>query len=257
VSGKAKAITASKSTAHRTVTPIEYQLPNKHSRVGYLLDSVQNNDPGLQAGLANVRLDKQHGGMRSDFEATVAHILPYCPVAKKRTTGVKRGAADISVTFVEAATAEIASFGAKSGVGKTRVHLRFHKHAAYQQLSSEQKAELKEWREKEPSAGRGGKWKGAPKTKPQSSKNIKSMVDAAVAKKIEAHTKAEEDAKTQEAAAARFIVLCLERLTGKKAMPPPSYTALGTTGAAHANKTTFLKSILGRAKNRQDVDLDY
>ena len=62
---------------------VSYQLPNEHSRVGYLLDSIQNNDPGLQAAMANVRSSKAPGGMGSNFELMVAHILPYCPVAKK------------------------------------------------------------------------------------------------------------------------------------------------------------------------------
>jgi hypothetical protein len=119
---------------------IEYQLPNKHSRVGYLIDSIQNNDPGLQAGLANIRSDKGAGGMRGDFEAMVAHILPYCPVSKKSMAGSKRGHADISVTFAEGDTADILSFGSKSGVRKSGVQLRFHKHKEYQTLNPEQKS---------------------------------------------------------------------------------------------------------------------
>ena len=62
---------------------VDYQLPNEHSRVGYLLESIQNNDPGLQAAMANVCSSKGLNGMRSNFEGMVAHILPYCPVAKK------------------------------------------------------------------------------------------------------------------------------------------------------------------------------
>jgi hypothetical protein len=62
---------------------VAYQLPNEHSRVGYLLDGIQNNDPGLQAAMANVRSSKGPGEMRGSFEQTVAHILPYDPVAKK------------------------------------------------------------------------------------------------------------------------------------------------------------------------------
>ena len=31
---------------------VEYQLPNAHSIVGYLLDSIHNNNPGLQAAMA-------------------------------------------------------------------------------------------------------------------------------------------------------------------------------------------------------------
>ena len=51
------------------------------------------NDPGLQAAISAVRTDKGPGGMRNDFEACVSHIVPYCLVSKKRTTGTKLVAA--------------------------------------------------------------------------------------------------------------------------------------------------------------------
>jgi hypothetical protein len=232
---------------------IQYQLPNEHSRVGYLIDSIQNNDPGLQAGLANVRSDKAPGGMRGDFEAMVAHILPYCPVSKKRTAGSKRGHADISVTFAEGDTAEISSFGSKSGVGKTGVHLRFHKHKEYQQLNPEQKSELKDWREKEVAAGRGGAKsveKGKAKDK-GSEKHINSRIDAAVAKKLAAHAKAADDKKSDEAAADSYIVSAFERMIGKKG---PTSSGPVTAGATNAHKASILKTILGRAKNRPSKD---
>ncbi len=92
---------------------IEYQLPNEHSRVGYLLDGIQNNDPGLQAAMANVRSSKGPGEMRGSFEQTVAHILPYDPVAKKRVSGTKRGPGEISDVTGDAKDANVSSFGAK------------------------------------------------------------------------------------------------------------------------------------------------
>jgi hypothetical protein len=49
--------------------------------------------------------------MRNDFEACVAHIVPYCPVAKKRTAGTKQGAAEISEVNADVEEAEISSFG--------------------------------------------------------------------------------------------------------------------------------------------------
>ena len=63
---------------------MEYQLPNSHTRVSYLLDSIQCSDTGLQAAMASVRTDDGPQGMRNDFESTAAHLLPYDPVAKKR-----------------------------------------------------------------------------------------------------------------------------------------------------------------------------
>ena len=62
---------------------VEYQLPNEHTRVGYLLEGVQCPDPGLQATMVSVRTDDGPDSMRNNFEATAAHILPYNPVSKK------------------------------------------------------------------------------------------------------------------------------------------------------------------------------
>jgi hypothetical protein len=36
---------------------VQYQLPNEHSRVGFLLDAIQCSDAGLQAAMASVRTD--------------------------------------------------------------------------------------------------------------------------------------------------------------------------------------------------------
>ena len=41
---------------------VEYQLPNDHSRVGFLLEAIQNTDPGLQAAMASVCTDTGDGG---------------------------------------------------------------------------------------------------------------------------------------------------------------------------------------------------
>ena len=52
---------------------VEFQLPNEHSRVGYLIDNIVNSDPDLRAAIAQVRVDRS--GMRSQFEDTVTYIL--------------------------------------------------------------------------------------------------------------------------------------------------------------------------------------
>jgi hypothetical protein len=77
---------------------ITYQLPNEHSRVGYLLDAIQCSDAGLQAAMASIKTDQDPDGLRNNFEAAATHLLPYDPVQRERSdhTGGKRGAADIS-----------------------------------------------------------------------------------------------------------------------------------------------------------------
>ena len=43
---------------------VQYQLPNEHSRVGFLLEAIQCSDPGLQAAMASIKNDNGLEGMR-------------------------------------------------------------------------------------------------------------------------------------------------------------------------------------------------
>ena len=109
---------------------IAYQLPNKLTRVGYLLEGIQCSDPGLQAAMVSVQTDDGANGMRSDFERAAAHLLPYDPVARKWSAGTKRSAANISDTWgtngANASATEVSKATTKDGkasIGKTGVHL--------------------------------------------------------------------------------------------------------------------------------------
>ena len=42
---------------------VQFQLPNKHSHVGYLLDGIENLDAGLQAAMASVKTNDIPTGM--------------------------------------------------------------------------------------------------------------------------------------------------------------------------------------------------
>ena len=110
---------------------LNFQLPNEHTRVGYLLNNIQNSDPALQAALASIRQDKD--GLRNKFEDAVAILIPVDPFvqnkANKRTTSY-----------------EISSVVTNNGRGsKTGVELRWHKPNEYKVLTREQKDELREW----------------------------------------------------------------------------------------------------------------
>ena len=109
---------------------IAYQLPNEHTRVGYLLEGIQCPDPGLQAAMASVQTDDGANGMRSDFERAGARLLPYDPVVQKRSAGMKQPAANISDTQgtdnANASATKISGTAVKDGkvsIGKTGVHL--------------------------------------------------------------------------------------------------------------------------------------
>ena len=118
---------------------VQYQLPNKHSRVGFLLEVIQCSDAGLQAAMASIKTENGPEGMRNNFEATAAHLLPYDPVAKKRSNGQKRGAAQISSVMDPTPNTT-----KKPSIGKFGVDLRYYKTGEYRNLTNEQKEELKE-----------------------------------------------------------------------------------------------------------------
>ena len=110
---------------------VQFQLPNEHSRVGYLLENIVNTDPDLRAALASIRADVN--GMRSDFEKAVAFMLPVCPYAKHSKKN-NPNAAIISDATLQG-----------KGSSKTGVDLRWHTKEEYQKLSKAQRDELWKW----------------------------------------------------------------------------------------------------------------
>ena len=61
---------------------IAFQLPTGHTRVGYLLDKTQNNNPNLRA--ANAIICINNNGMIEYVETTVAFVLSRYPYSKQR-----------------------------------------------------------------------------------------------------------------------------------------------------------------------------
>ena len=126
---------------------VQYQLPTEHTRVEYLLAAIQCNDAGVQAAMESIKIDTAPDGKREDLEGASTHLLPYNPVAKKRSVAnSKKGAGEMS----EMVGTEVSSFMAKEGIGKTGVHLRYHKPEEYKPLSIKKRNELREWRSKNP-----------------------------------------------------------------------------------------------------------
>ena len=82
-------------------------------------------DARLQAAMASIWTDDRADGMRNNFKAAAAHILPYDLVAKKRAAaGSKHTATQISLAEV-GDVGEISS-ASKVSIGKSGVHLRYH-----------------------------------------------------------------------------------------------------------------------------------
>ena len=141
---------------------VSYQLPNKHTWVGHLLEGIQCTDAGLQAAMASVQTDNGADGMCNDFEKPAAHLLPYDHVAKKcaAATQNKRGAAQISSINLEeeSVKGEVSStmMPKKASIRRTGVHLQYHTPADYDDLTNEQKDELREWWRQNPSKKKSG-----------------------------------------------------------------------------------------------------
>jgi hypothetical protein len=169
--------------------------------------------------MASIKTDQDPNGLRNNFEAAATHLLPYDPVQKKRPdhAGGKRGAGDISdVTHEEA---DVSAFGAKKGIGKTGVHLRYHPREEYVKLSSEQKDELREWRD---TTGGGKGKRGRPNNKdgkPRRNVAFKSdkAIAAAVEKKVNERLKADERNKSQGDEAEAYIMSIFQKMNGTKA----------------------------------------
>ena len=232
---------------------VTFQLPEEHTRVTYLLDNIDTSDARLNAAIATVHQDD---ALRSDFEKTMATIVPHCPVArrnKKRTSGQISAADAQSDNGTNADNAaNISSVHMKQGIGKTGVHFRFYSPDEYKTLSSEQRKELHFWRQTPEGkaataaskASKGGKHKrqkiSSVEAGVNSEANISSLVDKAVEARLKAlaadQNKEDEANAIIEAAVSKAVASMAD---GKQSSP--------------AKTTTFDKSalvgILKRAKN--------
>ena len=116
------------------------QLPNQRTRVAHLLDATQCSNAKLQATKASIKQDTAPDGLSNDFEAAAAVLLPADPVAKRRASG-KRGAAETLDTCAEISGSEVKK---KANIGKTGVHFCFYEQSEHNELSEEQKEELRQ-----------------------------------------------------------------------------------------------------------------
>ena len=230
---------------------VSYQLPNEHTRVGYLLEGIQCSDAGLQTAMASVRTDNDPNGMRNNFESAAAHLLPYDPVAKKRAAASnnKRNAAQISSVEADeeqaSTTAEVGSTTTqpkKTSIGKTGVHLRYHTPAEYDKLTNAQKDELRLWRESKPKKKNGdGKPNSGKNGKAKSAKRQLASVVANELKKFAQKAEEEEQANDLQAQIASIVQATMQ---SQLALPPPPSTA----NPQPPKKSTTLQAILKQAK---------
>jgi hypothetical protein len=114
---------------------VDFQLPTAHTQVGYLLDNIKNADTDLRAAIANICQNVNN--TRSDFENAVSVLLPVDPHVKQRKNTGPKPNANVSHLGSSSST--------NARIGKTGVHLRFHKELEYELLSSNQREELYQW----------------------------------------------------------------------------------------------------------------
>ena len=214
---------------------VTFQLPNERTRVSYLLDSIQCNDPGLQAAMAQVRTDSGVDGKLNDFEATASYLLQYDPVSKKRATGDDN--AEISSVSHGGRTS-------KTSVGKTGVEFRYYKATEYNDLSSEQKGELKSYRDNK--SGASGRSGGAKKTRTGSKDESrhKKWIASAVEKQL-AKTRGTQDNDSTETDFKSYIMSLLSE--SKK---PATTTATTASVTTPTTKKVTLNSILRKVKQK-------
>jgi len=225
-------------------THVQYQLPTQHSRVGYLLNAIENGDAGLQAAMASVRTDNGPGGARNDFEQAVSAILPYDPVAKRKSSGNnKRNSALISDLQV-GDEINISGVAGKQGIGKTGVHFRWYKGKEYSQLTKEQRTELNQWRSTLPDGdprkprNKGDKNK-RPKTEKLSSKNISALVSQELQKLVKADKQEQEEKHAASASISALVKAEIAKIAASDEKPADVPQA----------PRVSLKSILKQARN--------
>ena len=73
---------------------VSQQIPNKRTRVGYLVGSIDSKDADVLSALVAIRQDDT--GMRQNFELAAIFIAPTCSIGKKQ--GNKKVAFDTTIS---------------------------------------------------------------------------------------------------------------------------------------------------------------
>jgi hypothetical protein len=211
---------------------VNFQLPTEHTRVGYLIDNLNNADPDLRAAIANVRLDTN--GMRSNFEDTVAFLLPVDPYSKHKRNQDK--------------TANISDVNTLKGKAqsKTGVDLRWHKYDEYKKLNKEQRAELYEWQRSKEGSAITQKQKSASghKSKPSTAKKLKMKVAT-----LEAKLKASNEGVTYDELAA-----CIASAETSKTITFQTDTKPPADDTPRSAAAVALKNLLKRKRYTKAIE---
>ena len=239
------------------VQHVPFQLPTEFTRVGYLLDGIECDDPPLQAAIARVNDDhvppETQGGLatgkRNDFEAMATYLLPKDPVARRRAkTSDKRSVAEISSAELDEGDQvprKKTQTMTKQGIGATGVHLRYHTPDEYTALSRPQRTELAKWRLLHPHIK-------TTTTKKRKKTSIASAVAKGVSDAMQSNEKeaAEKQAMgTSRAALKALIISAFDEEPKKPAKMATVGSAVTPSENVAGTATITLASILKQAKN--------
>ena len=123
---------------HQCAEHMDFQLPNEHTRVKFVVDGILCGDTDLKAAIAMVKQDRAPTGMYHNFEPMAAYIIPNDPVAKRLADASgKRPSVRILDANVQQGPPR-----KKKRVGDAGVELRFHSTPEYKKLTVEQKDDL-------------------------------------------------------------------------------------------------------------------
>lgn len=162
---------------------------NDTSKVKYLISNITHQDSDLRAAIALIRND-QPAGTKSNFENAVKILLPVDPF-KPRGGGKRK----FEVSSVEGGSKTSAN-KISHGTGKTGVELCFHKPKEYKNLTSEQKEELRQWRQSD--AGKRAVKSEKQKGKQGAGKALKKKEIAAIEALVKLHEQEEEKKEETE-----------------------------------------------------------
>ncbi len=110
---------------------ISVPIPDQSQRVEYLIDSINNQDPGLQAALSLIR---NNTNLRRDFEGAANAMIEVDPYKKSQGAAAKAQR-----------EAQISAIDYGAGRGSTGVDLRWHPKSEFKKLPKEQQKELNQW----------------------------------------------------------------------------------------------------------------
>ena len=194
------------------------EVPGARQRVTYYLDSLKTDNPKMLAGMANIEQDETV--KRVSFEDSVTYLLPFDPVAAKRSKAKELG------VNVSSATTKPGGGVAK---GTTGVELRWHEPKQFATLTQEQKKELQVWKSNQP---KGEKGEGGLKRKSGTAKSEQYRKKARLASTKATTTlmEAMSDSHDAQMELMNVKLASMQASGGVPSVPPPAAKVGAATG---------------------------